>query len=187
MQLWNKLQEQFRVDLAANVQFAVDRDFEANRKRDTEARKVADEKYFESLIKLCQTKLSMFKAHQQLRDEDLEVLKQAISILHNVVKLARRGNFQGHLFAAASHVDEATAGKTRVLLGLGGRRGLQPTLVDACNFAADPFVKVRVFIKEQIVRLKEDSAVQAEHKGWCDAKLRRNGWVPNRAGAVSLH
>ena len=72
----------------------------ANRKRDTEARKVADENYFGSLIKLCHAKFSVFKAHQKLRDEDLEVLKQAISILHNVSKLARRGNFQGQVSGA---------------------------------------------------------------------------------------
>ena len=88
--------------VAANVQVVDDQDFEANRKRDTEARKVADEKYFESLIKLCNAKFSVFKAHQKLRDEDLEVLKQAISILHNGAKPARRGNFQGHLSGAAS-------------------------------------------------------------------------------------
>ena len=85
-----------------------------------------------------------------------------------------------------AHVDEATAGNSRVLLGLGGRQGGQPTLVDARNLAADLFfVKVRVFIKELIVCLKEDSAVDAEHQGWCDAKLRRNGQIPNRAEAVS--
>ena len=67
-----------------------------------------------------------------------------------------------------AQVDEATAGKARVLLGLGGRRRLQPTLVDARNLAADPFFflsRIRVFIKELIVRLKEDSAVEAKHKG----------------------
>ena len=47
------------------------------------------------------------------------------------------------------------------------------------------FVKGRVFIKVLIVRLKEDSAVDADHKSWCDAKLWRNGQVPNRAEAVS--
>ena len=128
----------------------------------------------------------MFKAHQKLRDEELEVLKQAISILHNGAKPARRGNFQGHLSGAASLVDEATAEKARVFLGIGGRRGAQPTLVDACNLVADPVVKVKVFIKELNARLKEDSAVEAEHKGWCDAELLRNGSVPNRAEAASL-
>ena len=151
--------------VAANVRFADDQDFEANRKCDTETRKVADEKYFGSLIKLCHAKFSVFKAHQKLRDEELEVLKHAISILHNGAKPARRGNFQGHLSGAASQVDEATAEKAGVFLGLGGRRGAQPTLVDGCNLAADPLVKVRVFIKELNVRLKEDSAVEAEHKG----------------------
>jgi len=161
--------------VAANVQFADDRDFEAHRKRDTEARKVADEKYLGSLIESCQTKFSEFQAWQKLRVEELEVLKQAISISQNGVKPARRGNFQGHLSGAASHVDEATAGKARVLLGFGGRWSLQPTLVDARNSTADPFFKVRVFIKELIMRLKEDSAVDAEHKGWCDTELWRNG------------
>ena len=84
------------------------------------------------------------------------------------------------------NVDEATAEKAGVLLGLGGRRGAQRTLVDACNLAADPLVKVRVFIKELNARLKEDSAVEAEHKGWVDAELLRNGSVPNRAEAASL-
>ena len=161
--------------VAANVQFADDRDFEAHRKRDTKARKVADEKYLGSLIESCQTKFSEFEAWQKLRVEELEVLEQAISILQNGVKPARRGNFQDHLSGAASHVDEATAGKARVLLGLGGRWSLQPTLVDARNSTADPLFKVRVFIKELIMRLKEDSAVDAEHKGWCDAELWRNG------------
>ena len=68
--------------VATNVQFADDQDFEANRKCDTEARKVADEKYIGSLMKLCHTKFSVFKAHEKLQDEELEVLKQAISILH---------------------------------------------------------------------------------------------------------
>ena len=79
------------------MQVADDRDFDPHRMRDTEARKVADENYFGSSIKLRQTKFSMSKAHQKLRDEDLEALKQAISILHNGAKLARRGNLQGHL------------------------------------------------------------------------------------------
>merc|ERR1712136_154240 len=55
---------------AANVQFADDRDFEAHRKRDTEARKVADEKHLGSLIESCQTKFSEFEAWQKLRVED---------------------------------------------------------------------------------------------------------------------
>ena len=58
--------------------------------------------------------------------------------------------------------------------GLEGRQGPQPTLVDAGNLAADPIVKERVFVKELHVRLK-DSAVEADHKGWCHAQLRRNG------------
>ena len=74
----------------------------------------------------------------------MEVLKQAISISHNGVRRARRGNFQGHLSGgAAAHVDEATAGKARVVLGLGGRQGAQPTLADACNLAAVPFLLSR--------------------------------------------
>ena len=56
--------------MAANVQFADDRDFEAHRKRDTEARKVADEKYLGSLIESCQTKFSEFEAWQKLRVEE---------------------------------------------------------------------------------------------------------------------
>ena len=79
------------------MQVADDRDFDAHRMRDTEARKVADENYFGSSIKWRQTKFSMSKAHQKLRDEDLEALKQAISILLKGFKPARRGNFQGHL------------------------------------------------------------------------------------------
>ena len=106
--------------VVAHVRFADDRDFEAHRKHDTEARKVADEKYLRSSTELCQTKFSEFQARRKLRDEDM-VLKQAISILQNL-----------------AHVGEATAGKACVLLGLGGR-----TLVDACNLAAVPFLLSR--------------------------------------------
>ena len=48
MLIWREKRPAIRTGdlVAANVQFSDDRDFEAHRKRDTEARKVADEKYF---------------------------------------------------------------------------------------------------------------------------------------------
>ena len=52
--------------VAANVQFADDRDFEAHRKHDTEARKVTDEKYCGS-FELCQTKFAVFFGSCEMR------------------------------------------------------------------------------------------------------------------------
>jgi len=173
---------------ATNVQLADDRDFQTNRKADNEAEKLekeqvkreteeskaADEQYLQSLTELCQTKSSEFQARQKLRVEELDVLAKAILLLQNGVVPHEEETFRAGSLAQlrASYTQPETL---HSFLVSEASRVHSPLLsMLASRAASDPFVKVRVLIKELLVRLKEESAAEAEHKGWCDSELQTN-------------
>ena len=186
---------------AENVQLADDRDFETNRKaeneaeklekeqikRETEETKAADEKYLGSLTELCQTKSSEFEARQKLRDEELEVLRQAISILQNGVSPHEEETFRASSLAHLRVSHTQPQGRLVSFLASEADRVHSPLLsMLATRAAADPFVKVRILIKELIVRLKEEASAEAEHKGWCDAELQTNNQTRTEKSQIVL-
>jgi len=54
----------------------------------------------------------------------------------------------------------------------------------AMHVAEDPFTKVKVMIKDLIVKLMEEASEEAEHKGWCDTEMAANKQVRNEKTAA---
>jgi hypothetical protein len=148
---------------------------------DTTATRDADQKYADDTAAMCAQKSSEFADRQTLRGEEIVAIEKAIEILssgdvsgaadkHLPTLLEVGGSALAQLRAESSSQNrvakylEAQAGKlnSRVLAAL------------ALRAAADPFVKVRKMIKDLIVRLTEEAAGEAEHKGWCDTELGTN-------------
>merc|ERR1719265_192268 len=150
---------------------------------DTTTTMEADKKYLADLTATCEQKATDFEARQTLRAEEIQAIEKAIEILSSA---AVSGNADKHLptlvqvkstsFAqlrgesmspaqlrvAAYLKDKASQLNSRVLSAL------------AVRVSADPFKKVKKMIKDLIVRLMEEAAEEAEHKGWCDTELSTN-------------
>ena len=130
---------------AVNVQLADNRYFKTNRKAENEAKKLekehtkrgteetkaADEKYLVSLTELCQTKSSEFEARQKRRDEELEVLRQAISILQNGVSPHEEETFRAGSLAQLRL--SQTPPQARLVSFLTSEADRVPAVVDAFN------------------------------------------------------
>jgi len=158
---------------------------------ETQRAKAEDEKYLSDLTALCATKSSDFESRQQLRAGEIEALSKAIEIIGSK---AVKGSGEKHLpslvqvGASFAQLRSSSPALQRVAALLAERARVlrNPTLaMIAQKAASDPFEKVRKLIKDLIVRLMEEAAGEADHKGFCDAELATNKQTrTNKAEAV---
>jgi len=152
--------------------------------QETTASRDADQKYLDETNAICAQKTSEYEARQQLRQQELEAIQQAIDIisqqvaglgekhLPGLVQTAfvqlRSGSTSVYQSRAASFIkSKAQALNSRVLFQL------------AEKMQDDPFKKVKAMIQDLINRLMEEANEEAEHKGWCDTELATNEQTRN--------
>merc|ERR1719248_538134 len=128
-------------------------------------------KYLADLTATCEQKATDFEARQTLRGDEIE----AIEILSSE---AVSGNAEKHLptmmqVKAASFAQLRSAAQNpqqiRVAAFLKHRAGeinSRVLLALSTRVSNDPFKKVKKMIKDLIVKLMEEAAEEAEHKGW---------------------
>merc|ERR1719231_1155935 len=163
---------------------------------DTITTRDADAKYLADLTATCEQKASDFESRQQLRAEEIEAIEKAIEIISSE---AVQGNAEKHLptllqAKAASlaqlRADGRSPTQQRVAQYLQDRsRELNSRVLSALAVRAadDPFKKVKKMIKDLIVKLMEEAAEEAEHKGWCDTELSTNEQTrKEKTGAVEM-
>jgi len=153
-------------------------------RKDTEDLKAADEKYLSDLSATCLKKAADFRARQSLRAEELAAIQKAIEIMSSS---AVTGNADKHLPAlmqggrgtalAMLRADLEGRAQIRAADFLRSRAGqLESRVLSAAasRLANDPFRKVKMMLKDLLVRLMEEENEEAEHKGWCDTELSTN-------------
>merc|ERR1719478_227260 len=131
----------------------------------------------------CSEKGQSFKEKQQLRADEIEAIEKAIEILSSE---AVSGNAEKHLptmlqtkgpsFAQLRSNSQNPA-QVRVAVYLQKQADkLNSRILSALavRVSDDPFKKVKKMIKDLIVKLMEEAAEEAEHKGWCDTELSTN-------------
>jgi len=150
---------------------------------DTTTTMEADKKYLADLTATCEQKATDFEARQTLRAEEIQAIEKAIEILSSE---AVSGNAEKHLPTLAQmksssfaqlRADNRNPNQLRVAAYLKDKAGeLNSRVLSALavRVADDPFKKVKKMIKDLIVRLMEEAAEEAEHKGWCDTELSTN-------------
>jgi len=159
---------------------------------ETQRAKAEDEKYLSDLTSLCAKKSADFESRQNLRAGEIEALSKAIEIIGSG---AVKGSGEKHLPSLVQGVSFAQLRSGSVspnlqraasLLAERARVLHSPTLAMIAQKAAnDPFEKVKKMIKDLIVRLMEEAAGEADHKGFCDAELATNKQTrTNKAEAV---
>jgi prefoldin subunit 5 len=153
----------------------------------TTATRDADQKYADDLAAECAQKTSEFEGRQQLRTDEIAAIEKAIEIIssgevagsadkHLPGLLEVSGSSLAQLRAESRALGESRGKVAKYLKAQAGKLNSRVLLAIASRVAsaADPFVKVRKLIKDLIVRLMEEAADEAEHKGWCDTELGTN-------------
>merc|ERR1719161_2249584 len=151
--------------------------------QDTTSTREDDKKYLADLTATCEQKSDAFADRQKLRAEEIEAVEKAIEILSSG---AVAGASEKHLpqlvqVKSTSFAQLRTAAQNpnqmRVAAYLQGQAKKTNSRVLAAlalRVADEPFKKVKKMIKDLIVKLMEEAAEEAEHKGWCDTELSTN-------------
>jgi len=145
----------------------------------------SDQKFVDALVAECTTKQSDFDNRQQLRAEEIEAIAKATEIMSSD---SVSGSADKHLpslvqksvsFVQFSRVvKHSTQAKVAEFLREKGSAINSRVLVAlSLHVAEDPFTKVKVMIKDLIVKLMEEANEEAEHKGWCDKEMAENGQI----------
>jgi len=152
---------------------------------ETKRAKAEDDKYLSELSALCAKKSDDFESRQTLRAGEIEALSKAIEIIGSK---SVKGSGEKHLPSLAqvgvsfAQLRSSTPDLQRVasLLAERARMLHNPTLAMIAQKAKNDqkeqgaFDKVKKMIKDLIVRLMEEAAGEADHKGFCDAELATN-------------
>jgi len=151
--------------------------------KDTTVTKDDDSKYLADLTATCQQKSDAFADRQKLRAEEIEAVEKAIEILSSgAVSGASEKHLPGLVQVKSSsfaqlRTVEMNPNQRRVaayLTNQAAKINSRVLTALALRVAEDPFKKVKKMIKDLIVKLMEEAAEEAEHKGWCDTELSTN-------------
>jgi outer membrane murein-binding lipoprotein Lpp len=145
------------------------------------AEKAEDEKYLSDLESQCRLKAEAFANRQQMREEEIAAIAQAIEIIESKVS----GLADKHLPALAQKKvalslrrsavhSPLQARAAKLLQERGSKLGSKELVLLATKVSADPFAKVIDMIKGLIAKLQEEAAAEADHKAWCDGELKEN-------------
>jgi len=150
---------------------------------DTTAARDADAKYLADLEATCTQKTTDFESRQQLRTEEIAAITQAKEILaggavsgaadkHLPALLQTKGKAFAQLRSASQNPNQIRV--AGYLKDEGDRIHSKVLAAIAVRVAYDPFKTVKKMIKDMVVKLMEEAAEEAEHKGWCDKELATN-------------
>jgi hypothetical protein len=154
---------------------------------ETTATKAADVKYLSDSMAECSTKAKDFESRQVLRAGEIEAIEKAIEIISSPdvagagathlpgAALVQRPTALAQLRRSVAPEDHALKEKL-VTLMLQRSQEFKSDLLAmvASRVSEDPFAKVKKMIKDLILKLTEEAASEADHKGFCDAELSTN-------------
>jgi len=154
--------------------------------KDTITTRDEDQKYLDDVKAECALKASDFESRQQLREEELQAIQKAIDIISDpAVSGAAQKHLPGlismHSKKGQSFAQLRSATQNPVqyeiaqfLEDRANQIGSRVLSMLAARCEKDPFKKVKKMIEDLIVKLMEEAAAEASHKGWCDKELATN-------------
>jgi len=139
-------------------------------------------KYLDDVTAACEQKAREFKERTKLRSDEITAVQEAIQILSSAQ--AKDLDTKGSIGASFIQIRSTTSKVIRRLRNSDSPAlsfvtvRMQSKLISLQNgmqnAGADPFKDVRKMIQEMIVRLLNEAAEEAEHKGWCDTEMAKS-------------